>query len=243
MLTEFETHLHAAGDEIDHLAWVLDVHHRRGELVGEVLGEGDHALEEIDDVALHRLDFDAALHLLRRGVDASAQVGLLGDELIDDEALQPLHDHLHSAIGDTQQAHDTRDGSDLEAVLWSGFLDVLILLRDQTDEAAATHDIVDQVDRAFFPRSERHHGERIDDDILERQDRQLLRDLEALAVGVVGAVGRGVLCRLLHLGCERVKRVKRTVGFDLCGGPVRRRLPFFHDLRVSCCEYTNEPLP
>src|SRR5262249_49521750 len=53
-----------------------------------------------------------------------------------------------------------------------------VLDRDEREQAFTVDDVLDELDRALLPDCQRRHRLREDDSLLERQDRQLGRNLE-----------------------------------------------------------------
>ncbi len=170
LLAQSQVHLRAAGDEIDDLQRILQVEGGHRQLVGKILDEVDEPLEEVVGGALERLQLDAHLLHVRRGMRFRAQIRLLPDPLVDLEALQPLHDDLHRSIRNAQQARDAGDGADAEDIAWPRLLDARIFLRDEAHQPVAAHDVVDQIDRALLADAKGHQGEGVDNGVLERQN-------------------------------------------------------------------------
>jgi hypothetical protein len=85
---------------------------------------------------------------------------------------------LQRALGHPQETGDARDGADAITVIWSRVFDGVVLLRSQTYYARPAHNVVYEADRTLFTYPKRDHRERINDGILERQNRQLVGNLE-----------------------------------------------------------------
>src|SRR2546428_499696 len=92
---------------------------------------------------------------------------------------------LRRATGSTslrklQHPHDDAHGADVEQVLLGRLLHLAVLLRHQQDHPVVGQGLVDRPDGALAADREGHDDERIDDDVPERQDGELLRDLELI---------------------------------------------------------------
>ena len=80
--------------------------------------------------------------------------------------------------GQLQHAHDDGHGADAVEVLLAGVLVLEVLLRRQHDDAVLGQRLVHRVDRLLPRHRQRHDDERKDHQVLERQHRQDVGDLD-----------------------------------------------------------------
>jgi hypothetical protein len=189
-------------DEIEHRLLVLELERQmRRDRVGQPPGVVD-AGDRGQDLRRNLLvELDVLVELLRhcaaQRLDLALDVGLgrhrrhFGDEVlavVDDavrrRALHAFDEHLHRAVGKLQHLQDRRDAADVEHVVGLGLVLAGGLLRDQHDLAAGLHRDFERLDRLRTADEERNHHVREDDDVAQRQERQL--DLLGRQNGVTG---------------------------------------------------------
>jgi hypothetical protein len=78
---------------------------------------------------------------------------------------------------------DDRGRPDLVEVVPTRLLDLGVLHGDEGKQPVPRHDVVDQLDRPFLADRERRGRVRKDDGLLQRQNRQLRRQLDLVAIG------------------------------------------------------------
>ena len=172
------------GDEVAEAARVVDVRGRDLELLGQVRREADDPPEETLRVPQQRLELAALLRLVGHGEKRADEVRVVGDRLLELDPAHALHEDPQRPVGDADHLVHDRGRPDLVEVVPARRLDVRVAHRDEREQALAAHDVVDEPDRALLADRERRHRVGEDDGFLQRQHRQLGRDL----VDCVGAV-------------------------------------------------------
>jgi len=93
-----------------------------------------------------------------------------------------LHEDAQRPVGDADHLLDDGGGADLVQVVPARLFDLGILGRDEREQPVARDGVVDEPDGALLADREREHRVREDDGVLEREDRQLGRELDVLDV-------------------------------------------------------------
>ena len=165
-------------DEVHHLARIGEVFGRDGQLVGQLIGQLHEAAEEIDDGAAQPVQLRAGRRLLGGALDPRDQVRVLGDEVEQPDALDPLHHHAHAAVGRPRHLVDRPHGANAMHVLGGDAVHLFVVLGHEHQQAVAAHDVVDDPDGAAALHEERHGRQREDHGVRERQDGQRVGDRE-----------------------------------------------------------------
>ena len=119
---------------------------------------------------------EACLRLLDGGADAGTKVRLGGDNLLQPQAREALHDQAQTAVGQLEHLVNVGRSADGVQVLARGLFDRGIALREHRDQLSVRNRIVDQADRALAGDGERHERIGEEDGVAKRQDRQLGRN-------------------------------------------------------------------
>ena len=146
--------------------------------------------ELVGDSAPEGFDFQARFWTVGIQLHSCHQVGLLGDVLVQADALQALHRDQQDAIRAAHHLQDAPHCADRAHALGLGLLLVGVDLRRQGDEPVAPHGIVDQPHGALLAHGQPLAHEGIDDDVAQGQHGQhvgdgelrLLRDVFCLYV-------------------------------------------------------------
>jgi hypothetical protein len=157
-------------------ARVLDVRGGDLELLGEVRDEADDPCEQALDVPCQRLQLARLLDDVRHALDLGDQVRLVGDVADDSDPLEAGDEDPERPVGDLHHLLDRRDRPDLVQVVPAGLLDVVLHRHEGEQALVARDDVVDELDRALLPDRERRPRVREDDGLLQREDRELVRD-------------------------------------------------------------------
>ncbi len=174
LLPQFQVHLHECGNDVYNLAWFFQVKRGSCHAFWHILHKRNQSLEVANHVALDSLGCIVLFLDVRLQGDMRSKVRILLGKFADCHTLQALHDNLNGAVGHAYHAGDTRNGTNFEDVIWPGLFHLSGLLGDQNDQAITTHDLVNQANRSFLAHAERLDSKRIDDCILERQNRQYI---------------------------------------------------------------------
>src|SRR5581483_1498121 len=146
----------------------------------DVLSKRYGALEVLLDGTDERFDFQRTILRDRlfdaRDLRLEERRGL--NEVIDARAAQSLHQDADAAVGQLQHAHDDRDGADAIEILFARILVLEVFLRRQHDHAVFRERLIDGVDRLLPRYGERDDDEGEDHEILQRQNRKNVGDLD-----------------------------------------------------------------
>ena len=121
------------------------------------------------------------------GVTSETKYSPLSTDAVRGRALHALDEHLHRAVGELQHLQDRRDAADLEHVVGLGLVLAGGLLGDQHDLPARFHRDLERLDRFRAADEQRNDHVREDDDVAQRQQRQL--DLLGGQNGMTGHLG------------------------------------------------------
>ncbi len=174
--------------EVAERAGVVDVRGRDLELLGQVRREADDPPEEALRIPHQRLELAALLLGVGHDGEARDEVGIVRDRLFELDPAQALDEDPQRPVGDADHLVDDRRRPDLVQVAPAGRLYLGIAHRDEGEQALAADHVVDEPDRSFLADRERRHRVGEDDGVLERQDRQLGRQLVDLRRRRVGEV-------------------------------------------------------
>jgi len=83
-----------------------------------------------------------------------------------------LDDYLNRAIRHADHTGNTRYRTNFEDIILPCLLDLGGFLRNQHNQPITAHDIIDQANRTLLAYTQRLHCKRIDNRVLERQNRQ-----------------------------------------------------------------------
>ncbi len=195
LLLVLQLELQVRADGVRQARGLVDGLHRDQHLGRDALVELDVGLEG----RLERAHQGLALHrglalLLRHGRDLHQEELLLLEVALDAHALLALHQHLDRAVGQAQQLDDRAQGPHLEDVLALGVVGLGLLLRHQQDVLVGVHGLLEGADGAIAPHEERHHHVRKDDDVPQREDRDVVCLVDDLRCGLgLGGLGLGDL--------------------------------------------------
>src|SRR5207249_3310728 len=106
VLLLLERDVQVGGDQVGHLARVLDVHHHHLQLVGQVGDHGDELGELVHHVGLDGIQVLGGLEAVLQVADAGAEVRLalrVGGDL---DAAEALHQDAHALVGVLEQLED-----------------------------------------------------------------------------------------------------------------------------------------
>ncbi len=133
--------------------------HHLAEIARDVRRDLDELLELVDEAAHERFHLDGlVLDVLDRG-DRCLDKRFGGHEAIHTDALEPLDDQVDVVAAELDDLEDPRDGAD--AVHGAGLRVVVgrVALRDDGDQLAFAHDVVEQVER--LPPADRNRHDRV----------------------------------------------------------------------------------
>ena len=108
--------------------------------------------------------------------DLGLDVGLLGERRVEAGAREALDEEADAPVGELQHPHDRGDRADRVEVLGARRVVLRVLLGDQHDDPLLGEGRVHRVDRLLAGHRERQDDEREDDDVLQRQDGEDVRD-------------------------------------------------------------------
>ena len=108
--------------------------------------------------------------------DLGLEVRLLGEDRVDARAGEALDEEADAAVGQLQHPHDRGDGADRVEVVRAAASRSGRPLRDEHDDPLLGEGRVHRVDRLLARDRERQDDEREDDDVLQRQDGQDVRN-------------------------------------------------------------------
>ena len=126
--------------------------------------------------------------------DARAQVRacVVGD-LVERQAREPLDDQAQAAVGQLEHLVDVAGRADRVQIVLLRLLDRRVALREDANQLAAGDRLVDEPDRALARHRERHERVRKQHRVAERQDRQLVRDIDERSI--IGSSSRALVDR------------------------------------------------
>ncbi len=197
-------------------------------------------------------------HRLLDARDLRFEEGRRLDEVVDARAREPLHEDADPPVRELEHPHDDRDRADPVEILFARVLVLEVLLRGQHDHAVLGQRLIDRVDRFLSRDRERNDDERKDDQILERQNRQNVGDLDRLFFGgfvrfghrsplEFGAIQSRVRSRQQPRGSELGGRAAEAdCAMAVPEGARRRgglRPPGFHFARAEVRGARSAPLP
>ncbi len=171
-----ELELEIGGGEIGEAAGVLEIGGNHHHLARDRAAEAGHLVELVLDDPHQGL----GLHVLRRrrfgdALEPGREVGLGVRQIVDGGPRQPLHQDAHAPVGEPQHAHHQRGGADRMQITLAGVLGGGIALRDQHQHAMVGQRAIDR-DRALLAaHRERQDAVGEEDGVLERKDRQHVR--------------------------------------------------------------------
>src|SRR6266568_1336237 len=170
-LAQFEFHLHESGDHVDDLAWLFQIESGSRDAFRDILNKGDETLEVLNDIAFDGFGLIVVFLGIGFNGDMSDQIRLFLGKFTDGDPFETLDNNLYGIVRHAQHTSYTSDCAYLEDVLCPGLLDVSGFLSNKCYEAVATHDVVNEANRALLPYAKRLYGKRIDNGILEGQNR------------------------------------------------------------------------
>ena len=165
------------GDQVAERARVVDVRRGELELLGQVGDEADHAREQALDVARERLDLARLRAHVGHGLEAADEVRLLAAAVDEPDAPEALDEDAQRPVGHLDHLVDQPDRARRRRGRPSRQLDVGVADGDEREHAVAGEHVVDQLDRALLADRERRHRVGEDDRLLERQDRDGVRQV------------------------------------------------------------------
>ncbi len=165
-------------DEVAERARVLDVGGGERQLLGQVRQLADDPGEKRADVLGQCLQLARLAHDVRHLLEPPDEIRLGADALFQPDAAQALDEDALRAVGNANHLLHDCSGADLEEVVPVGHFDLAGARGDERDEAIARDDVVDQRDRALLADRQGQHRVRVDDRVLERQDREGRGDLD-----------------------------------------------------------------
>ncbi len=177
-------------------ARIVDIRDCELKLVGQVGLELDNARELRLDGVRQGFDLvgdDEDVGLRREGAD---EIRRLRVGLREPDALETLDEQAQRPVGHLEHSLNDRLDTDRVDVVPAGFLGLRALRGDEREPPVAGDNVVDQLDRALLPDSERHHRVGKDDRVLEREEGKL----QAIALGSALAAVFACLGRLGDLG-------------------------------------------
>ena len=172
-------------DEVAERARILDVRGGERELLRQVGHEADQAREERLHVLGERLGLGCLLVDVLDLEEPSHEVRLFPDPVDEPDPPNALDEDAQRPVGDADHLLDDGRAPDLVQVLPPGLLDLCVPGRDECNQPVAPDRCVDELDRALLTDCEREHGVGKDDRVLERQNRELRRELELLDVDLL----------------------------------------------------------
>src|SRR3954454_21100589 len=168
-----------ARDHVGELGGVVEVRDRHLQLLGQVRDLLDDLAEGVLHVAGERLELGRALDDVGLLLDARDEVRFGGGEVEDPHALGALHEDPQRAVRHLDHARDGAGAADAVEVVAARRVELGILRGDHHEHALAREHVVDQLDRALLADRERRERVGVGDGLLERQDRQALREASA----------------------------------------------------------------
>ena len=206
-----------AGDQVGERARVVDVGDSHLQLLRQVGDLLDDLREGALDVAGEGLELGARLDLVGLLGDPRDQVRLVGDEVVEADALGRLDEDPQGAVGDFDHPLDHADDADAVEVGRVGSSLSGVARGDHHQHPVATEHVVDELDRARL--ADRERGDRVGegDRVAQRQDRQRLRHRHGAAQDVLG-----VERRLDDLERGRALHQGRSIGTRWVVAPASR---------------------
>jgi len=180
LLARVRRERHAGRDEVGERTHVLQPRGRLAQLVGQRARQRHDLPEEVLHRARQRFGFGPGHLDGRRGHDPRHDVRLGPGESFEPDALEPLHDVAHAAVGHPVKLVD--DGSAADAV------EVLRPRRprrvgrphgDGGELPMRPHGVVDETDLAFVGGDQRQQRHREQHLIAQRQDAEQRRQVQA----------------------------------------------------------------
>ena len=141
------------GDEVRHLARVLQRLDGADQLVRQLLDQRHQPPEHVHQRPAQRLGLDAGGDRLLGHADLGLQVRLGLEILANPDPLQPLDHQPDGAVRAAHQLVDHAGRADLVDVLRAGLLGRVRLLGDERHQPVPAHHVVDQLDRALLATS------------------------------------------------------------------------------------------
>jgi hypothetical protein len=157
---------------------------RDGEDLGRQILQRQQLLHAIADRAHQRFGLDTPFGLVIRREGAHRGPGrrLVLHERLNAGLAESLDEGLHTTVGQAQDAHHHGDGAHAVEIVGLRILDGGVPLRGQQHQPFAGQRVLDGGDRALPRHEEREHHVGEDDQLPQRENRQLFRDLELHAI-------------------------------------------------------------
>ena len=154
-----------------------DHHFRRN-----VLPQADGAVEVLFDGAHECFDLQRAVlrHRLFDAGDLGFEERRGLDEVVDARAREALHQDANASVGELEHAHDDGHRAHAVEIVLAWIFVLKILLRGEHDDPVFGQGLVDGVDRLFARHGQRNDDEGEDHQVLQRQHRKDVRDLDRL---------------------------------------------------------------
>jgi hypothetical protein len=168
------------GHQVREAAGLLHVRRHREHLGRQVL-QREELLHARAHRAHDRLGLDAPGRVLvcgeRRHARPGRRVGL--DEALHARLAEGLEQRLHAAVRQAQRAGHHRHGAHAVEVVGPGLVELAVALRHEEHQPVPGERVLERRDGSLAGHEERHHHVREDHELPEREQRQLLGDLEA----------------------------------------------------------------
>ena len=168
----------ARDDEVGQLARLGDVERQRLQVVRQQRRQRDDLLEAGLDVPLQRVDLESILGAVQLGrlFDLGQQVGPERRQPLQADPRQALDDQAQAAVGQLEHLVDVGGRPDLVEVGLGRLLDGGVALREDRDQPAAGHRLVDQPDRRLAGHGQRHERVGEEHRVAQRQHGQRVGD-------------------------------------------------------------------
>ncbi len=114
-------------------------------------------------------------------------------EVLDPRPAEPLDQDAQAAVRQLQHPHDAGGGAEARQVAFGRILLPRVLLGQQHEDPVVGQRLIDGADALLAAHRQGQDDERVGDDVLERQHRQDVRQLDDLFLGLQGGLGHGGL--------------------------------------------------
>ncbi len=163
---------------------IVDIYDDRHHLGRHGLSKRDRLLEIVSDVSRKRFDFERLGNgRVRDRFDGSLKVDVTRVVPRHANAADALDEDADPVVRQFQHPHDHRRGADRVEVAVLGLFDRGVALRREQDHPVVGQRLLDGGDRPVAAHKERHDHVREDDDVPERQNREVVRDLDRALAG------------------------------------------------------------
>jgi hypothetical protein len=151
---------------------LVEVSDRELELLGQIGDRLDDLAEGGLDVARQGLELGRGLDQVGHLLDLRDEVGLLADVVEDPDPHAPLNQDAKGPVGDLHHPRDRAGHADSVEVVRARCVELRVLGCDHRQHPVAGEDVIDEVDGALLPDSERGERVRVGDRLPQRQDRE-----------------------------------------------------------------------